>query len=226
MPRARTPLAWIEISVATLAILAAVGYGVYRAVNPPPAPPGGVVCTQEVKQCPDGSYVSRRGPRCGFAPCPSALPLPSPEPTLDTPNWKIYRNEQYGFAFKYPPNFDVINDSDKLSITDYSNIEEGPGAFYERAARDTWESRLRNQSRYRVGSLCAEEDIGLITDFDPREVACTIFSIDPYVIRMIKPNSVTYSYTTSRFEANFYDRKSVLSDTALRTILSTFIFAK
>ncbi len=28
-----------------------------------------VVCTQEAKLCPDGSYVSRTGPNCEFAPC-------------------------------------------------------------------------------------------------------------------------------------------------------------
>ncbi|MEQ1739088.1 MAG: hypothetical protein ABL884_04195 [Methyloglobulus sp.] len=27
-------------------------------------------CTQDVKLCPDGSYVSRVGPSCSFAPCP------------------------------------------------------------------------------------------------------------------------------------------------------------
>lgn len=27
-------------------------------------------CTEEAKQCPDGSYVSRTGPSCEFAPCP------------------------------------------------------------------------------------------------------------------------------------------------------------
>jgi len=31
-----------------------------------------VACTQEAKLCPDGSYVSRSGPNCEFAPCPSA----------------------------------------------------------------------------------------------------------------------------------------------------------
>jgi len=29
-----------------------------------------VVCTQEAKQCPDGSYVGRSGPNCEFASCP------------------------------------------------------------------------------------------------------------------------------------------------------------
>ncbi len=30
----------------------------------------GVACTQEAKQCPDGSYVGRTGPNCEFAACP------------------------------------------------------------------------------------------------------------------------------------------------------------
>lgn len=32
----------------------------------------GVACTQEAKQCPDGSFVGRTGPRCEFAKCPFA----------------------------------------------------------------------------------------------------------------------------------------------------------
>lgn len=30
-----------------------------------------IVCTMEVKMCPDGSYVGRQGPDCEFAKCPS-----------------------------------------------------------------------------------------------------------------------------------------------------------
>ena len=29
-----------------------------------------VVCTQDAKECPDGSYVARVPPDCKFAPCP------------------------------------------------------------------------------------------------------------------------------------------------------------
>jgi len=29
-----------------------------------------VFCTQDAKQCPDGSFVGRVGPNCEFAPCP------------------------------------------------------------------------------------------------------------------------------------------------------------
>lgn len=36
------------------------------------APVDGVVCTQEVKECPDGSYVGRTGPKCEFKECPVA----------------------------------------------------------------------------------------------------------------------------------------------------------
>jgi hypothetical protein len=32
---------------------------------------GGVACTMEAKQCPDGSYVGRTGPKCEFAACPT-----------------------------------------------------------------------------------------------------------------------------------------------------------
>lgn len=31
-------------------------------------------CTMEAKQCPDGSYVSRSGPNCEFAACPTPSP--------------------------------------------------------------------------------------------------------------------------------------------------------
>lgn len=29
-----------------------------------------IFCTQEAKECPDGSYVGRTGPNCEFTPCP------------------------------------------------------------------------------------------------------------------------------------------------------------
>jgi len=30
-----------------------------------------IACTMDAKQCPDGSYVGRQGPKCEFAPCPN-----------------------------------------------------------------------------------------------------------------------------------------------------------
>lgn len=36
----------------------------------PEEPDEPVFCTMDAKLCPDGSYVSRQGPNCEFAPCP------------------------------------------------------------------------------------------------------------------------------------------------------------
>jgi hypothetical protein len=42
------------------------------APPPPPMLDEGIVCAADVKQCPDGSYVSRNPARgCAFAPCPA-----------------------------------------------------------------------------------------------------------------------------------------------------------
>ncbi len=37
-----------------------------------------VACTMEAKICPDGSSIGRSGPKCEFAPCPTAKPVTSP----------------------------------------------------------------------------------------------------------------------------------------------------
>lgn len=58
----------------------------FRAPSPYPYPvpqqPQPVACTMEAKLCPDGSYVSRTGTNCAFAPCPGggngAAPVPQP----------------------------------------------------------------------------------------------------------------------------------------------------
>ncbi len=40
------------------------------APAPQPVPPA-EVCAQDLKECPDGSYVTRGGPSCEFSACPS-----------------------------------------------------------------------------------------------------------------------------------------------------------
>lgn len=78
---------FIGIIVIIVALLAMLGVATYFVVQkngpsiytpfikPNPNP---VACTQEAKQCPDGSYVSRTGPKCEFAKCPDANPIPQP----------------------------------------------------------------------------------------------------------------------------------------------------
>jgi len=74
----------IVVGIIALIALAGVGIWYFVAQKTSVAPPGGngsVACTQEVKQCPDGSYVGRTGPNCEFAACPPVVATSSPTST-------------------------------------------------------------------------------------------------------------------------------------------------
>jgi hypothetical protein len=65
------------ITILVIAILFIVGYMYYQkdpAVSPvvPGRNDDSTFCTADVKECSDGSYVSRSGPDCQFAECPKA----------------------------------------------------------------------------------------------------------------------------------------------------------
>ncbi len=89
----------IIILIATLALGGYLVYQKYQVTHTPPqtTPYDPVACSQDAKLCPDGSYVSRVGPNCEFAPCPST--------GSDISNWKTYTNTEYKITFKYPPSF-------------------------------------------------------------------------------------------------------------------------
>lgn len=50
-----------------------------------------VFCTMEARQCPDGSYVGRTGPKCEFATCPAI-----------SGEWQMFSDSAQGIAFRYP----------------------------------------------------------------------------------------------------------------------------
>lgn len=60
-----------------------------------------VVCTMEAKQCPDGSYVGREGPKCEFKACPAVK-------KDEIAGWKTYDSGR-GFYFNYPNDFTFDN---------------------------------------------------------------------------------------------------------------------
>lgn len=85
-----------------------------------------IVCTQEAKQCPDGSYVVRIGPSCEFALCS--------EGKADLSDWKTYRNEQYGFEVKYPREWTILKapfDLKGINLSKDSKRGEISLIFYE-----------------------------------------------------------------------------------------------
>ena len=77
-----------------------------------------VACTLEAMVCPDGSSVGRTGPKCEFAACPP--------PKDETADWKIYKNEEYGYEIKYPTNY-LLSDGSK----NHSIILISPWEFIE-----------------------------------------------------------------------------------------------
>ncbi len=94
-----------------LVILTALGLGSYYAIknqrgNVIHPLPSHVACTQEAKQCPDGSYVGRSGSSCEFAPCQSTVGSNAATAT-STSNWQVYTDQLNGFQFSYPPDWKV-----------------------------------------------------------------------------------------------------------------------
>jgi len=72
-----------------------------------------IVCTQDAKLCPDGSYVSRKGPKCEFDACPDEI---------DISGWKTYTDTEAGFSIKYPESNKIEISKEKIDL-----MVEGPG---------------------------------------------------------------------------------------------------
>ena len=125
------PIVIVLILAALLVLSGGVLY--YTNVAKKPAQ---VACTQEAKQCPDGSYVSRTGPNCEFAACPSipasstpsvpknlpsstkpiSFPVAAPQ-QISTSTWQRYWNRIYGFGISYPANHTLYSGMDTSSKT-------------------------------------------------------------------------------------------------------------
>ena len=194
----RRGFAPILIILIVAAVLAAGG-GAYYLVKQKSQAPQPVACTQEAKQCPDGSYVARTGPNCEFAQCPSTdyyeqlttqchadkcclqlvenmkakgyrlaennvCPASYQKNTIlcppsyqwcepvnaDASNWKTYRNEKYGFEFKYPSGFFSYQDLRGAYRRDQRQYDEITLANYDVEKANEEASKLELPA-YRMG---------------------------------------------------------------------------
>jgi hypothetical protein len=94
------------VIIGIIAVMVVAGASIwYFSVQRNFISPSGVACTQEAKQCPDGSYVGRTGPNCEFAACPTVMASSTASTTLDTSNWQRFIDSQYGLTAKYPANW-------------------------------------------------------------------------------------------------------------------------
>ncbi|MBI3274319.1 MAG: hypothetical protein HYZ69_04205 [Candidatus Colwellbacteria bacterium] len=81
VPAGRHGFVNIAILILIIVIAGLVGYlAIFGKPYPVPTPVP-IACTQEAKECSDGSYVSRSGPNCEFSACPEMLPSPLPKPS-------------------------------------------------------------------------------------------------------------------------------------------------
>lgn len=139
----------ILLIIITVALVGTAGYFVSTRQVVPPAPspipsptptptptPAPIACTQEAKQCLDGSYVSRTGKNCAFAKCPTINPLSNFECTKDSdcPSTKYSCQGTQGVGTACPSN-------DSSCVPTYTVIKG--------------ECKLKEGSRCSVNSDCA-----------------------------------------------------------------------
>lgn len=95
-----------------LLVVILAGLAFWDVQNNLPQQNNQVACTMDAKQCPDGSYVGRTGPKCEFAACPAVS-------STSLPSLKTFSDTAKGFSFQYP---------EKLS-TSYMHALDWPPAM-------------------------------------------------------------------------------------------------
>jgi hypothetical protein len=115
------------ILVVVIVLAAAGGYSVLNqskapavTTSPTPTTPveEGVVCTQDAKECPDGSFVGREGPNCEFAACPGE----NASSSADTSGWKTYSGPNKAYSISYPGDWKIYNPGAKSGGIDEADF--------------------------------------------------------------------------------------------------------
>jgi hypothetical protein len=117
-----------KILIPLLGFLLLVGAGCIVKSKPSDShttTPEPVICTQDAKQCPDGSYVGRTGPNCEFAPCPETKPPTNPTNTQTYKNWKTIIVGGV-VSFQIPPQCNTDAGAGSMYVNCPTNNNETP----------------------------------------------------------------------------------------------------
>jgi hypothetical protein len=203
---------WILIILVLLGLAAIAGVGGYLFMNQsktaeapiPTIAPQPVACTQDAKQCPDGSYVSRQGPKCEFAPCPTATASTS----ADTSNWKTYNNSKYGVSIDYPANW-TLNSQERETVPGgaliFSIYETTAGSvradFHKNFVGDFCNGQSLTTEKITINGRSAEK---LNCDGNPQAIKYPVSGDDYWLIGVFvtKENADTFEKIFESFTFN------------------------
>lgn len=118
-------LSFTKIILATV-ILIALGLVVYFFIPKNPSP---VAVTPTVS--PTITPIVTSTPEPTLTPTPVATIIPTPTPTIDISDWKTYKNDKYGFEFKYPSNWFGGGTEYDLSKLIDDNILKASGTVFQ-----------------------------------------------------------------------------------------------
>jgi len=118
-----------------------------------------VFCTQDVKICPDGSFIGRTGPNCEFTSCPiiEAPVVKTPVVEInETDSWLTYKNDKHGFEIKYPPSWIFYDIDDNFLIMNFCGPDYTTKSDCKTAGLNhTPVISLRNDIVVKNGGYCA-----------------------------------------------------------------------
>jgi len=137
------------VFVIIIIVLLSISTGIYFYLNKKPDNPLPVACTMEAKQCSDGSYVGRTGPRCEFSPCPSVVETPG----------KQIRQVEFNKLITMSVNEEVIF-ANGLSLT----LKEIDDSRCRSGVQCIWQGELSALFKVKTGGSLTEIRLGTVNN--------------------------------------------------------------
>lgn len=216
------------IALIIVVLVLVAGYFYWQQNKSVITDPGQVACTMEARICPDGvTYVGRQGPKCEFESCPVAKVVDG------TADWQTYKNEEYGFEFKYPAEWKI---EAKLVSPWIVSAMEHPdwggasgGVTVLSAEKKTVEEAKVESQREAEESLDEKSKIGMPEIITIAGVTAVKRTYHPYEI---VPKGIDYIFPEKGLILTITDlyingkNVDVLTGDTQKKILSTFKFTK